>query len=102
MCDPDFLKLVKEDHIGARHITKGDVYIELPRVNGFEVKDGPWDLKDIEHIDVNFVTHQRVRCIKLIKKFVQENGFDEYDVRANLVGLLRETWDDLSKEYGLN
>lgn len=101
VCDPDFLKIVKGDHIGAKHITKGNVFIEKPRVNGFEVKDGPWELANVEHIDVNFVTHQRVRCNKLIVKFVQENELDEYDVKANLAELLREVWAELSDEFGL-
>ena len=37
VCDPDFLKIVKNDHIGAKHINVSDMFIEKPRVNGFEV-----------------------------------------------------------------
>ncbi len=100
VCDPDFIKIVKDDHIGTKHLTRGDMDIKEPRVNGFELKE-PIHLKDVEHIDVNFVTHQRVRCNKLIKECVTENNFDEYDVMADLAALMRDVWDKLAANYGL-
>jgi len=47
------------------------------------------------------VTHQRVRCNKLVVDFVTTNQFDEYDVKANLATLMREVWDELAAHYGL-
>lgn len=100
VCDPDFLKIVKDDHIGTKHITRGDMDIKEPRLNGFELPE-PIHLTDVEHIDVNFVTHQRVRCNKLVIDFVTTNQFDEYDVKANLAALMRDVWDELAAHYGL-
>ena len=101
VCDPDFLKIVKEDNIGKKHLTISDVQIDEPRVNGFVMQEGPIILNNVEHIDVNFVSHQRVRCKNLIVNFVKENELDEYDVMSSLTKLLDETWDELSSKYGL-
>jgi hypothetical protein len=100
VCDPDFIKIVKEDHIGTKHLISSDMEIKEPRVNGFGLRK-PMHLSDVEHIDVNFVTHQRVRCNKLVIEFVNDNKFDEYDVRANLAVLMRSVWDELAAHYGL-
>ena len=100
-CDADFLKLVKEDVIGKKHLVTSDVQIDAPRKNGSVIQGGPIVLCNVEHIDVNFITHQRVRCRDLIVEFVKEKGLDEYDVMSSLTQILGETWDELSTQYGL-
>lgn len=100
-CDADFLKIVKEDVIGKKHLVTSDVQIDAPRKNGSVIQGGPIVLCNVEHIDVNFITHQRVRCRDLIVEFVKEKGLDEYDVMSSLTQILGETWDELSTQYGL-
>lgn len=101
VCDPDFLKIVKDDNIGKKHLTISNVTIDEPRENGFVIQGGPIILNNVEHIDVNFVSHQRVRCKNLIVDFVKDNELDEYDVMSSLTKLLEEAWDELSSKYGL-
>ena len=92
---------MKEDVIGKKHLVTSDVQIDAPRKNGSVIQDGPIVLCNVEHIDVNFITHQRVRCRDLIVEFVKEKGLDEYDVMSSLTQILGETWDELSTQYGL-
>lgn len=79
--EPVFVKVVKSDTVGSKHIKMNE--------------------NNVEVVDVRFVSNERGRSKKHLLELVQRMDYSMKEVKVNLFGLLIELEEQMKELFGI-